>query len=199
MENFVAFIFASAALAIIPGPDILFVLTQAVTNGKKAAVFTALGLGTGCLFHIICASFGISLIIKQTPYAFTAIKCFGFLYLLYLAYKSYTSKEAKLGNIQISKSGYLKGIIMCMLNPKVILFFLAFLPQFVRKNTNNFPLEMLVLGIIFDIISVSIFIFCAILASKLHEIITGNENFMKYVNKFACISYIIIALWVVLI
>ncbi len=195
MENIFAFIFACAMLAIIPGPDILFVITQGITRGKKSAIFTAAGLATGCIFHVTCAALGVSIIFKQSRIAFLILQLFGAGYLLYLAFRAFKSTKKLSANLNAAVSGYKKGILMNILNPKVALFFIAFLPKFVSKNTKHFALDMIFLGLIFIIVSFLVFCLCAILSSKFNKFIVENENFSNYANKFSGCVFIIIALF----
>lgn len=194
MSDLSLFILESSLLAIIPGPDILFVLAQGISHGKKPAILTATGLITGCIFHTTLAALGISIIFQQSKTAFLILKIAGAFYLLFLAYSALKSKNTQLKcSEESSISGFKKGILMNILNPKVALFFIAFLPQFVDKNTKNFVLDMVFLGTIFAIISWIIFVICALLASQFNKIILQNEKFSTYINKFAATAYLIIA------
>lgn len=195
MENLYAFIFASALLAVIPGPDILFVITQGIVSGRKQAILTATGLVTGCVFHTTFAAFGISVIFQHSKTAFFTLKLAGACYLLYLAYCALKSGGNLSCNLNTSISGFKKGILMNILNPKVALFFIAFLPQFVSSDTKHFAFDMIILGAIFSIVSWCIFTICALLASQFNKFIKNNKNFGNYVNKFAALAYVLIAAW----
>ncbi|MBQ2645706.1 LysE family translocator [bacterium] len=198
MNNILSFVLASIILAIIPGPDILFVITQAVINGKKSAIMTATGLASGCIFHTTLAAFGVSVIFQQSKTAFWCLKIAGTLYLLYLAYSALKSDKKLIINMENKAvAGFKKGILMNILNPKVIIFFLAFLPQFISEKTKHFVFDMIYLGIIFAFVSWTVFVFCSILASKFHRIINENPNSNKFVNKFAATSYILISIWLI--
>lgn len=199
MINLYSFIAATITLAIIPGPDILFVITQAITNGKKPAIMTATGLATGCIFHTTLAAFGVSVIFQQSKAAFWCLKIAGISYLLYLAYCALKSdNKLTINTEKATVSGFKKGILMNILNPKVIIFFLAFLPQFVSSETKHFALDMIFLGIIFAFVSWLVFVLCSILAAKFHQIIVKNKNSGKYVNRFAATAYVIISLWLLI-
>lgn len=195
MENLYAFIFASAMLAMIPGPDILFVITQGIILGRKQAILTATGLVTGCIFHTTLAAFGISVIFQHSKTAFFTLKIAGACYLLYLAYRALKSSGNLNCNQHSSTSGFKKGILMNILNPKVALFFIAFLPQFVSSETKHFALDMIILGAIFAFVSWCVFAVCALLASQFNQFIKNNKNFGNFVNKFAALAYILIAAW----
>lgn len=179
------FIITVALFGLVPGPDIIFVITQAVTKGKKEALYVSLGLTTGCMFHATLASFGVAFIFQQSALAFNALKTLGVIYLLYLAYKTFVNadKEITAMDNNRAKLGYFKGILMNILNPKVILFFLAFLPQFVPSNVNHISLYMFMLGVIFMLVTLVVFCTVAILASQLNTHLISNPKMMTKVNK----------------
>jgi threonine/homoserine/homoserine lactone efflux protein len=154
------FLGASVALTIAPGPDNIFVMTQGIARGRKPAIVTALGMCSGISVHTTAAAFGISAVFYSSVVAFNVVKYAGAAYLLYLAYKTLKERSTiKLSNADDRPSAALfkRGFIMNVLNPKVAMFFLAFLPQFVTPNTAHFPLEMLLLGFIFMVQAVIIF------------------------------------------
>jgi threonine/homoserine/homoserine lactone efflux protein len=154
------FLCASMALTISPGPDNIFVMTQGITRGRKAAIVTALGMCSGITVHTTAAAFGISAIFYSSAAAFNLIKYAGAGYLLYLAFKVVRGS----GTTALSPSDSLpvaalfrRGFIMNVLNPKVALFFLAFLPQFVHPAAGQLPRQMILLGIVFMLQAVIIF------------------------------------------
>ena len=179
------FIVTVALFGLVPGPDIIFVITQAVTKGKKEALYVSLGLTTGCMFHATLASFGVAFIFQQSALAFNALKTLGVIYLLYLAYKTFINADKEITATDDSKAkmGYFKGILMNILNPKVILFFLAFLPQFVPSNVNHISLYMFMLGVIFMLVTLVVFSLVAILASQLNTHLISKPKTMTKVNK----------------
>lgn len=146
------FIGTSLVLIIIPGPDLIFTVTQGMTNGKKAGITTALGLSLGNIVHTLAAALGLSLIVKTSPAAFTVLKLAGAAYLFFLAYKSIKHRKEAI-NLEASSQPqnglFLRGILMNILNPKVAIFYLTFLPQFVDYQSAYVPLQMIVLGLIF--------------------------------------------------
>jgi len=165
LETLISFVFATATLAISPGPDNIFVLTQSIVNGKKYGLATVAGLMTGCIIHTTLVAFGVSEIIKQNPNLFFIIKLFGAGYLLYLAFQVYksdaniafsTENIQKKSTLQLFKTGFW----MNVLNPKVTIFFLAFFPQFLFSDTLSNVIQFYVLGGLF--ILTSFFIFSSI-------------------------------------
>jgi len=129
-EILLSFIGASMLLTIMPGPDIIYVLVQSMTNGKKYGIVTSLGLVSGIVIHTTLVAFGVSALIKQSENIFFAIKLFGAIYLLYLAYLTYKSDEELVLNEKADRKSLVKlfkqGFFMNVLNPKVSIFFLAF-------------------------------------------------------------------------
>lgn len=197
-SNLLYFLSAAVMLTILPGPDMLFVIAQSISLGKKAGISVALGLCTGLIFHTIAAAFGISIIIYNSDVAFMILKYLGVVYLIFLAFMALKESTINLNiNWQINKIHlYRKGILMNLLNPKVLLFFLAFLPQFVDQSDGNVSLQMVSLGIIFIIQAIIIFSIVSILASKISEKLITNKKFAKYLKwiKAAILLFIGISL-----
>jgi threonine/homoserine/homoserine lactone efflux protein len=155
------FLIASVLLTLAPGPDILFVITQGVVNGRRAAIITALGLCSGVIAHTSAAALGVSAIFHSSPMAFALLKYAGASYLLYLAWQAIKHRKQTLAGVgrQSLKGGDLfrRGLLMNLLNPKVSLFFLAFLPQFVDPAAASVPLQMMILGSLFMLQAIVIF------------------------------------------
>jgi threonine/homoserine/homoserine lactone efflux protein len=154
------FLCASMALTVSPGPDNIFVMTQGITRGRKAAIVTALGMCSGITVHTTAAAFGISAIFYSSAAVFNLVKYAGAGYLLYLACKAVRSSGATVPlnseNLPVAAL-FRRGFIMNVLNPKVALFFLAFLPQFVDPAGGQLPLQMVLLGTVFMLQAVAIF------------------------------------------
>ena len=180
-EILLTFILASAALAISPGPDNIYVLMQSIVNGKKYGIATALGLVSGCLVHTTLLAFGVSVLIKENNFIYLGIKIFGALYLLYLAYMVFKSPaEITIGNQKIENKStrqlYKQGFIMNVLNPKVTIFFLAFFPGFLFINTMSSVYQFYILGCIFILVSFLVFYLIAVMSSALSYYIKSHKN-----------------------
>ena len=152
------FIGACLLLVIAPGPDLIFLTATSIGQGRRAGVATAGGLSTGCLVHTCAASLGISAVLATSAWAFSAVKAAGAVYLLYLAWQTYRHRDTFLDFSQKAGSGsaralYLRGLVMNVLNPKVALFFLAFLPQFADPKIGAVWKQMLFLGGIFSLLT----------------------------------------------
>ncbi|MEO4053898.1 LysE family translocator [Solibacillus sp. CAU 1738] len=189
------FLGTAILLTIMPGPDILFVTAQSISQNAKAGISTALGLCTGLLVHITAAVVGISAIIYSSATIFTIVKFAGAGYLLYLAFSAFLShsNSIQLGYkpVRAYKKLYQKGIVMNILNPKVSLFFLALLPQFVQ-GTENVPMQMLVLGLLFLVQAFIIFSCVSLLAGSIGRVLTKNKYIAKHLNKIEGTIYAVI-------
>lgn len=188
MDVFVLLSFLGTAilLTVMPGPDILFVTAQSISQNAQAGITTALGLCTGLLVHITAAVVGISAIVYSSSAIFTIVKFAGAAYLIYLAIGAFRAggSNLQLGEKPAIAYGklYKKGIIMNILNPKVSLFFLALLPQFVR-GTEHVPLQMLTLGFIFLIQAFVIFTTVSLLAGRIGQVLSKNSTLSRHLNK----------------
>ncbi|GFD97123.1 LysE family translocator [Alteromonas sp. KUL156] len=203
LETLISFVFATATLAISPGPDNIFVLTQSIVNGKKYGLATVTGLMTGCIIHTTLVAFGVSEIIKQNPNLFFIIKLFGAGYLLYLAFQVYKS-DAKIAfsteNVQKKSTMQLfkTGFWMNVLNPKVTIFFLAFFPQFLFSDSLSNVLQFYVLGGLFILTSFLIFSSIAILAGKISNYIKRHKKVGIYLKWAQIVVFIGIAMLILL-
>jgi threonine/homoserine/homoserine lactone efflux protein len=196
--NIWGFLTSAILLTIMPGPDILFVLTQSVSKGKKAGIIFASGLCTGLILHIIAVSLGISLLIEKSDMAFLTLKICGASYLIYLGIKSFINRKKellRLSNKNVkTKQLYARGILMNLLNPKVILFFLAFFPHFVDTNSQNPEIQMCILGFLFIVQAFTIFLLVSILSDKLSQNIIQKPNVSFSINIVEAAIFCIIGI-----
>lgn len=193
-----AFLSAAIILTLMPGPDILFVIAQSISQHKRAGIITTLGLCTGLIVHISAAALGISAVIYQSATAFMLVKYAGAGYLLYLAWQSFRARNEMFllqkQKAQSHRSLYKKGIIMNVLNPKVSLFFLALLPQFVNEAIGNVPLQMIMLGFLFIIQALVVFTVVSLLAEKVGSLLAKHSTLSKKLNTVQSILFTLIAL-----
>ncbi|MGJ5641247.1 LysE family translocator [Formosa sp. S-31] len=199
----ISFAFASAALAIAPGPDNIYVLLQSITHGKKFGLATVAGLITGCLVHTSLVAFGISAIIRQSDVLFFIIKLFGAAYLLYLAYKVYCgAAEVNLSVNAIPqktvKQLFRQGFIMNVLNPKVSIFFLAFFPGFLFSSTLSILQQFYILGFIFMAVSFLVFALIALLAGSISMYIKQHQGVGLFLKWLQIIVFTGIAIFILL-
>ena len=197
LANISMFIFASFLLCLAPGPDNIYVLTQGITKSKTAAVVTTLGLTTGLIIHTSAAALGISVIFQTSELAFNVVKYVGAAYLLYIAYQAFKYRNEPLDlSVQNSSSElkklYVKGFIMNILNPKVSIFFLAFLPQFVNPQMGNIPMQMIILGLIFMVLTIVVFSSIGVAANLLSSKLLQKPSIVKYMNILT--SFVLVSL-----
>lgn len=199
LETLIAFFTTSVLLAIIPGPDNIFVLTQSIFQGKKSGLIIMLGLCTGLIFHTLAVTLGVAVVFQTSIFAFTILKIIGAMYLLYLAWQIFKAGNQKIdtknnnANIDYKKL-YYRGIIMNITNPKVSIFFLAFLPQFTNPNLGSIPLQMLLLGILFLIAALLVFSLIALYSAKLGKIINKSDKSQKILNKLVSLVFVALAI-----
>ena len=189
---------ACLILAIAPGPDNIFVLTQSALQGKKAGLLVVLGLCTGLLFHTTAVALGVAVIFKTSEIAFTLLKVAGALYLLYLAWGAYrsgaTSIDGKSGAILQGGQLYRRGIFMNITNPKVSIFFLAFLPQFANPARGSLTVQMLMLGFVFILSAILVFGAIALAAGSLGEWLSRSQRIQRWINRLAGTVFIGLAI-----
>lgn len=203
IEQLIPFIAASVLLTLTPGPDIIYVLIQSLVHGKKSGLVTALGLVSGILVHTTLVALGLALIIKQTPGIFNIIKVAGALYLFFLAYQSYRAEtllQFSTGSIPKKKSVQLftQGFIMNIINPKVIIFFLAFFPGFLWNKEEQVVYQFYMLGGLFLIQALIIFSIVALLAGSISSRIQQNKRLSYLFKWIQILVYIGIALFILL-
>ncbi|MEI8593006.1 LysE family translocator [Photobacterium sp. Hal280] len=157
IENLWLFVVSGLLLNMIPGPDSLLIAGRAATQGFKAGSATALGIGTGTMIHIVAAALGLSAVLASSATAFTVVKILGGAYLIYMAISMLRSSSAD-GNTEVMRKPkaslkriYYQGFITNLFNPKIAVFFLAFMPQFISASSENKALAFIVLGLIFNV------------------------------------------------
>lgn len=197
-SNFTLFILTSIAVIFMPGPGMLFVITNGLTRGPKASIAAAFGTTAGVTFHLFCAAFGLAILLKTSAIAFAVVKFAGAAYLIYLAIKTLISKEQIVNDLNDDKktenSIFLQGIFINMLNPKLSIFFLAFLPQFIDPNLTSATSQTLILGAIFMAMTIVIFIGYGLFASLLRQRVLNSPKTLRAIKW--CFASIFMALGV---
>ncbi len=197
LEILFPFIIASTLLALSPGPDNIFVLTQAALNGRLTGIIITLGLCTGLIFHTLAVAMGIATIFQHSALAFTGLKLVGVAYLLYLAWQVFraegslplTGESQKIAFVKY----YTRGIVMNVSNPKVTIFFLAFLPQFARIENGSLFNQIIILGLVFIVVAFCVFGSIAFLAGCLRKLLSDSTKFQKILNKIAGCVFVLLA------
>jgi len=184
------FIVAGLILNVTPGPDLLYIAGRSATQGRKAGIVAAIGIGTGCLVHVLAASFGLSVILLSSSMLFTVVKYIGAAYLFYLGITTLLSlrknepqvpqgSEISLGSI------FRQAVLINVLNPKVALFFLALLPQFVSPAAEFAAGAFLFLGLVFAINGTVVNILFALFAAGLSKKIQATEYVHRFLKSLA--------------
>lgn len=194
---------ATSVLAISPGPDNIFVLTQSIVNGKKYGLATVFGLMTGCIIHTSLVAFGVSAVIKENTQVFFIIKLFGAAYLIYLAFLVFkSSSEILISTDNVSYKTTLElfktGFLMNVLNPKVTIFFLAFFPRFLFSEEWSTVLQFYILGGLFIATSFIIFSSITFLGGTLSDYIQQRANIGIYLKWMQIIVFVGIAIFILI-
>ncbi|MDB4867307.1 MAG: LysE family translocator [Cohnella sp.] len=207
--TWLAFLGASVLLTLMPGPDILFVVAQSVAGSRKDGSAIALGLCSGLLVHITAAALGISAVVYGLPYALPVVKTAGAFYLFYLAWLSFKPPtlpavvdDSESPQLHVTTSFgrlYRRGILMNVLNPKVSLFFIAFLPSFVKDGAGPVPLQMFLLGGLFLLQALVIFHLVALFADRLgRRFLHGGSNGSRWSGTLQGLLYSALAILLLL-
>lgn len=197
IETLIAFVTASVVLSLVPGPDNLFVMSHSALKGWRIGFYITLGLCTGLIGHTVLVAIGVSVIFQTSAIAFNGLKIVGACYLLYLAWLSVQNKELNLGGTDrdsTNRSYYFTGVIMNLTNPKVALFFLVFLPQFVNTSNDNVTIQIFLLGLLFILSALCVFTSISYLASFLEDILKKSKTVNKNLNILAALIYFALAI-----
>ena len=192
------FFSTSILLALAPGPDNIFVLTQSAVRGKLAGWIITMGLCTGLMCHTLLIASGVAVIFQTSSVAFTSLKLVGVAYLLYLSSLSFcsssttflTSKNSKASLFQL----YRRGIIMNVTNPKVSIFFLSFFPQFSDPSRGSLMLQIVILGFVFVFSSLLVFCIISLIADSLGNRLQRSSRGQIIVNRIIGTVYVAIAM-----
>lgn len=202
IETLISFTIATLALALSPGPDNIYVLTQSLVNGTKSGIATTAGLISGCIVHTTLLAFGVSAIITTSEEIFYGIKILGACYLLYLAYSVFKSDSEITFTNNAPKKTYWQlfknGVIMNLLNPKVMIFFLAFFPGFLWDKDGNTVYQFYVLGITFMIVSFFVFSLIALLAGRISNLLMKWKRINTVLMWLQIVVFVGIAVFILL-
>lgn len=205
LDLLAVFLVATVALNISPGPDMLYVISRTLDHGRRAGVVSALGIGAGTLVHTFVAAIGLSAILVSVPVAFELIRYAGAVYLAYLGLRMLITarSEVKGTDSKLTPRSSLvdifrQGVLTNVLNPKVALFFLAFLPQFVDSTRGNIALQIVALGLIFDTSGTSWNILIAAVAAHARNLLAGRSGFSFVQRKLPGVILLTLAVLVVI-
>jgi threonine/homoserine/homoserine lactone efflux protein len=192
------FMLASLLLNITPGPDTLYIVSRSVSQGRRAGFVSALGISTGCLVHTALAAFGLSAVLATSATAFEVVKHAGAIYLIYLGIRALGKRPATTGQAppppRPALALYRQGIMTNVLNPKVALFFLAFLPQFIVPDSGLGPVPFLALGLLFVVQGTLWCVLVVQFASRATEALRTNGRAALMLERITGVVFIALGL-----
>ena len=200
VHNLGLFILAGWLLNLTPGPDVLYIVSSALRSGAKAGVVAALGITAGCFVHIFAAALGVSALMAASNTAFTVLKWVGAAYLFYVGVKLVLSKASPPVEViaekpiqtsaEALKSIFFRGFLTNVLNPKVALFFLAFVPQFIAPDASHPALTFVLLGVLFNVNAVPINMGYALLAAWATRRMGAVQRAMHWLDRLAGVMFV---------
>ncbi len=194
LNSLVLFVIACLAINMIPGPDVIYIVSNTMKGKLASGMKAAIGLGIGYFIHTLAACLGLSAIILSSAVAFTAVKWLGAAYLVYLGVQALLSMwrgESKLvvnESIGSNKNVFAQGVIVSVLNPKVALFFLSFLPQFIDTSTGSTSTQLLVLGLLFSGLATM----CNVLYASIGSWVFSRSNSQRYSRSLEGVSGVLL-------
>ncbi|MCT3833885.1 LysE family translocator [Elizabethkingia anophelis] len=185
IHDLIFFIIAAFILVISPGPNMIYLISRTITQGRKAGLTSLAGVICGFLFHIVMVSFGLTAVLFSVPYAYIVLKTLGTVYLLYLAYQAIKPNSKNIfevdQNISIDRPRKLftVGFLTNVLNPKVAVFYLSFFPQFIKPQYGSIFTQSLELGVIQVFVSFSINFIIVLTAAQAARFFAKNPTWIK--------------------
>ncbi len=197
LETMIVFIGVATALAAVPGPDNIFVLTQSAVHGRITGLIVTLGIALGLFVHTTAVALGVAVIFQTSQYAFSALKYAGAAYLLYLAWQAFTASKGKFegdkSKSETAPKQFLRGFTLCIANPKLTIFFLAFFPQFVVPENGPIIAQFYQLGALMICVTLVVFGAVAIAAGSLGAWIKGTPKTQIWLNRISGIVFVSLA------
>ena len=189
MESLPLFILASAVLIVTPGPDLLYVLTRGIAGGRKSGITSALGVTAGLLVHTTAAALGLAVLLKTSALGFLLVKTAGGIYLVYIGVQMIRNRkviELPQSDQEINSTQcFVQGFISNVLNPKIALFFVTFLPQFVSIESAHQSLCMAGLGLLFALMTVVFLVLLGLCAGQIGSWLQGRKGAPVLLNSAA--------------
>jgi threonine/homoserine/homoserine lactone efflux protein len=201
ISHLLAYVLAVLALFLVPGPAVLLILAQSIGGGRKVGLATSLGIALGDSVHTLLTALGLSALLRTSATAFSLVKYAGVAYLIYLGVRSWVAPSE--GSTQIAlqpidpQSAFYRALLTEVLNPRTALFFLAFLPQFVRPAGGSVILQLLELGLIFVVLSVGYSSGLAWVAGSLGPRLINHSGFARWQGKIVGSVYVGLGLWLI--
>jgi len=192
LHSLLLFIAAGLVLNFTPGPDVLYITARSLSQGWRAGAASALGISAGCLVHTAAAAFGISVLLRTAPVAYDVIRMAGAAYLVYLGIRGLRTRAATAATAAIAPLAptpmhtvFWQGFVTNVLNPKVALFFLAFLPQFADPARGSFALQIAALGLIFIFNGLWVCLFYAWAAAAAAHWLKERGSSVTWLQRFS--------------
>ncbi|PGZ61901.1 homoserine lactone transporter [Bacillus cereus] len=191
--NYEVFLLTGILLNLIPGADTMYIVGRSISQGRKAGVYSVFGIITGSLVHTLLVAFGLSIILTKSIVLFNTIKVIGVIYLVYLGIKMILDRtnvafQASSNKLNIRKI-YVQGLLTSLTNPKVSLFFIAFLPQFIDTKASG-PMPFIILGLTFTVTGLLWCLFVAYFSSYVTKKLRGNQKVGMILNKITGLIFI---------
>jgi threonine/homoserine/homoserine lactone efflux protein len=195
IHHYWLFIATAVVLVITPGQDTFFILGRSLASGRSAGIAAALGITAGSLIHTCLAALGLSALLATSPYAFMAVKFAGAAYLLYIGVRALLSRSNQLGGTEAGPYGgrwraFHQGIVSNLLNPKVALFFLALMPQFISAASTHKVGAFLLLGLSFVTLGIAWCLVLAIAAARLRGAFLRRPSMAQVLNRVSGLLFI---------
>ncbi|WP_028485746.1 LysE family translocator [Thiomicrorhabdus chilensis] len=201
LDLLLPFVFATVLIGLAPGPDNLFVLTQSAQHGYRTGLIIILGLCSGLIIHTSAVALGVAALLQTSPAAFMALKTLGALYLVYLAWQAWQAAKSHANPQSNAPSNNLKamqfyrrGLLMNLSNPKVSIFFLAFLPQFARAENGSIEQQIFILGLLVIFITFLVFSSFALLAGFIKPWLAESPNAQVLLYRITAMLFLALAL-----
>jgi len=195
-QDFIIFLMAGIALNLMPGPDTMYIIGRSIAQGRHAGFLSVLGISTGSLVHTTAAAFGLSAILVTSAFTFSLIKWAGAAYLVYLGIQMLFQKPSETHEGSREMAGkdlwtiYRQGLVTNLLNPKVAMFFMAFLPQFVAPDQASSPLPYMFLGSVFVSTGTLWCLFVAVVAATGSKKLRTKSSSLKILHRFTGMLFV---------
>ncbi len=195
-STLIPFVVASAILVLIPGPAVLYIVSTGIGRGRRMALASMLGIETGALFHVAAAAVGLSAVVARSAVAYSVIKYAGAAYLIYLGIKTLRDRDdsnpLKIPGATSARGAFKRGVVVNILNPKLALFFLAFLPQFVVPTRGAVATQLVFLGLLFISVAIVIDGIYAMTSGMIGNLLNRSQRFARVQNRLAGVTYIVL-------
>ncbi|MDO6572939.1 threonine/homoserine/homoserine lactone efflux protein [Staphylococcus pasteuri] len=196
--SFQVFLLTAIIICVTPGIDTMFILSRSISQGRSAGVFSVLGVSSGSLIHTVLAAVGLSALLKTSVLLFTVVKTIGAIYLIYLGIQMLINKGTRLDIVEVSEISnrklFTQGMITNVTNPKVALFYISFVPQFISSTNHYGPIPFIILGVIFTLIGTIWDLITVIFSSALTSKLRNNKLVEPILNKITGIIFIILGI-----